>query len=120
MAKKLIVEEYVAEDTILSILNGIYEAIAVTIESENVIADEDGKKIVPAGTVWPSNDEDAFGLTYKTVDVTDGDKEVAVVYSATINSNRLPDEIDEDAFAALRNITFYPPLDFDDGGNSGG
>lgn len=52
---------------------------------------QDGDKlIVPAGTVFPANDNTAIGVLFEPVDVTYGDHEGSVVVGRSIFSNRLP------------------------------
>lgn len=52
---------------------------------------QDGDKlIVPAGTVFPANDNTAIGVIYEPVDVTYGDHEGAVIVGGHLYGNRLP------------------------------
>jgi hypothetical protein len=52
---------------------------------------QDGsKKIVPAGTVFPANDNTAIGILYEPVDVTAGDHEGPVIVGGHVLGNRLP------------------------------
>lgn len=109
MAKAISDVNVYARQGILAILGGIYEAKAVTIPKDDALSVTiDGRKIVRAGTVWPSNNSAAEGLVYSDVDVTDGDQEVAVVYSGTISAFRLPVMPTSQALAAMKNITLLP------------
>ncbi|MDL2257580.1 hypothetical protein LJC42_00275 [Eubacteriales bacterium OttesenSCG-928-K08] len=98
------------------------EARAVRISAEDIVA-VDGKKIVPAGSILGSadvastilqgnaaakivNDGTAEGIAVNTVDVTDGDCEVAMAYVATASTAKMPVAPSAEAIAALSRITF--------------
>lgn len=88
---------------------------------------EDGRKIIKAGTVFPSNDENAKGLVFQDVDVTDGDQNAAVLVHGFVNSAKLPAEVSNEAKKAMPAIVFFPvdavvygvdtPIADPDGGN---
>lgn len=46
--------------------------------------------IVPAGTIFPSNDANAIGVLTEPVDVTYGDHEGSVIVAGHLYGNRLP------------------------------
>lgn len=46
--------------------------------------------IVPAGTIFPSNDANAIGVLTEPVDVTYGDHEGSVIVGGHLYGNRLP------------------------------
>lgn len=48
------------------------------------------KLIVPAGTIFPSNDNKAIGVLMDPIDVTYGDHEGAVIVAGHLYGNRLP------------------------------
>ena len=54
------------------------------ISDENVEADEKGKKIVPAGTVYKNENGVAIGLVFADVDVTHGPQPGAVMYQGIV------------------------------------
>lgn len=109
MAKAINKVDVYARGSILAIIGGIYEAKAVTIPKEDALAATiGGRKIVLAGTVWPANDATAEGFVYSDVDVTDGDQEVAIVYSGTVSAFKLPVVPAAAALAAMKNITLLP------------
>ncbi|GGN64305.1 hypothetical protein [Oceanobacillus indicireducens] len=96
-----------------------YVALAVTVDDEGVSADENGKKIVPAGTIVgggfindtskfavKSNDENAEGVLFNDVDVTYGPAAGAVVIHGFIETGKLPESPTEEAVSALKQITF--------------
>lgn len=69
---------------------------------------EDGRKIVKSGTVFPANDETAIGLVFNDVDVTNGDAPGAVLVEGWIIEERLPEPINESA--QLRLIKIKPTV----------
>lgn len=98
-------------------------AVTVTVDDTDIPVNEEGKKIVPAGTivgggtledptvhVVKTNDEltgaDAEGVLLYDVDVTYGPKEAAMVIHGFINLDKLPEEPHESAIEALKQITF--------------
>lgn len=63
------------------------------------VADETGKKIVAAGTVFPSNDASAIGIVFETVDVTSGNAPGSVMVAGRVLKDAL--NIDSNAEAPL-------------------
>lgn len=87
-----------------------YTAMTMAIETNSALAvDEDGEKILKAGTVYPSNDKAALGIVLKDV-VLDAQKERFATFSLIthghIDEDLLPDKVDTAAKAALNNIVF--------------
>lgn len=105
-----------------------YVAIAVTVDDSGIDADDDGNKIVPAGTsvggvdnpvlenedeyVEEKNDDsaasgesnaaaDAEGVLLNDVDVTHGPAGGAMLIHGFLASGKLPEEITEDAQDAM-------------------
>lgn len=72
-----------------------------TVSADGVSADENGYKIVPAGTVYPSNDAKATGILFEDVDVTDGDHEGALIVAGRILKDCLPVEPATEAVTPL-------------------
>lgn len=64
-------------------------------------ADEWGNKLVPAGTVFPSNDAQATGILFEDVEVTTGDHEGSLMVAGRVIADNLPVEIDTVAKTAL-------------------
>lgn len=81
-------------------------AFTEQIDNSGVAADENGRKIVKAGTVWPKNDATAKGIVYTDVDVTEGPQPGSVIREAWIIEERLPVAIDELAKPVLTGIKF--------------
>ena len=61
-----------------------------TVSATNVEADEHGKKIVKAGTIYPANDATAAGILFDDVNVTEGDHAGSIVVAGRIFKNCLP------------------------------
>jgi len=61
------------------------------------VLQDDGRKIVKSGTVFPANDERAIGLVFNDVDVTNGDAPGSVLVEGWIIEERLPRPISESA-----------------------
>lgn len=98
----------IADKTILA--NGEFLARPYTIKASAIAADSNGKKIVKGGTPFPANDATAIGLLLDTVDVTDGDKTVALVYAGTVSTAKLAANgvtVQTAAKTALPRITFF-------------
>lgn len=60
------------------------------VSNTGVTANAQGRKIVPAGSVYPANDATAIGILYTDVDVTEGPQPGAVLVDAWILEGRLP------------------------------
>lgn len=67
----------------------------------------DDKKLIYAGTVFPSNDTNATGIVFETVDITDDKKRPAsVIKAGRIYSNRLKSALNTAAKTALEKSGF--------------
>ena len=92
MANKMKITNYTSDKEILKFADH-YVAIPVKITaSDAAVTTEDGRKLIKAGTIYPSNNESAKGVILSTVDVTDGDQIVALVVHGFIDKNKLPAE----------------------------
>jgi len=67
-----------------------YTAFTYQISDAGVAADAKGRKIVPAGTVYPANDATAIGILLNDIEVTPGPQPGAVLVDAWILEARLP------------------------------
>ena len=76
------------------------------IENEGVEADENGKKIVKAGTVYRNEDGEAIGLVFDDVDVTNGPQPGAVMYEGWVYASKLPETVSEADKATMTGIHF--------------
>lgn len=75
------------------------------IDDTGVSANEEGKKIVPAGTVYKENGV-AIGLTFHDADVTYGPQPVAVMVEGYVITDRLPAVVEEADKAKMTGIKF--------------
>ncbi|MBC1499399.1 hypothetical protein HB943_02205 [Listeria weihenstephanensis] len=69
-------------------------------------ANEKGRKVLVAGSVYPSNDDKAVGIVYNDVDVTDGSQPVSVIVEGYILEKRLPVAPIAAAKTAMKEIKF--------------
>lgn len=88
-----------------------YEGAAcVVLQTAVTVADENGMKIVKAGTPYPSNDANCLGYLLEDVDVTQGDAPGTYVYQGTIDWEKvktLSPTIADAARKATPRVTFY-------------
>lgn len=86
-----------------------YEGAACLVpQTMKSTADENGNKIVPAGTPFPSNDADCKGYLLHDVDVTQGDAPGTYVYQGTIDWTKVTSlSIADAARTATPRVTFY-------------
>lgn len=69
--------------------------------------DQDNRKIVVAGTPFPSNDSSATGIIFETIDVTDDEKRPgSVIVAGRIIKDNLPVTLDSNAETALKALGF--------------
>lgn len=96
-----------------------YVNVAVTVSDEGVTANQEGKKIVPAGTILgggvladpskkavKSTGADAEGVLFNDTDVTYGPAPGALLIHGFIDLNKLPKAPTADEVTALKQITF--------------
>lgn len=80
--------------------------------TQNMATEINGRKIIKAGTVIPSNDAEAYGLLIQDVDMTDDEKRPEGVYVAgRMLEKRLPQTVTAEAKTALKGITFVTTTD---------
>lgn len=86
-----------------------YEGAACLVPQPAVSsADANGNKIVPAGTPWPSNDDECLGYLLEDVDVTQGDAPGTYVYQGTVDWEKVKSlTISDAARKATPRVTFY-------------
>lgn len=108
MAMKTIINNTRPEDTILKFND--WKGFSSVIKSADIEADENGRKIVKAGTPLPTNDSNAKGLLLHTVDVTHGDEPVSLVYEGAVDNKKLSKNgitVSDLTKTALPRITFF-------------
>lgn len=94
-----------------SLPNFLESAIGLVQKTEMVTqamaTQVDSKKLIYGGTVFPSNDANAIGIVFETVDMTDDEKRPAsVIKAGRIYSNRLKTALSAEAKTALEEKGF--------------
>lgn len=74
-----------------------------TVElAQSMATEEDGYKIIKAGTVFPANDSTAKGLVFEDVDMTNDTKRPgSVIIAGRVLEDNLPATVQADAKTAL-------------------
>lgn len=87
-----------------------YVAFTYKLSKQSSLAGEpvNGKYIVKAGTIFPSNDDKAVGVILNDYDVTYGDQMAAIVVFGFFNTRKLPVAPTPEAEAALNMCKFFP------------
>ena len=75
--------------------------------SSPLITTENGRKIIKAGTVYPSNDVSAQGIIFQDIDVTDGDKVAPLMVGGHYYSDKLAVSIESTAVETLKGKGLY-------------
>lgn len=106
---KPITGEYGVGNTVLKFFP--YKGASCVVPASMVAqADANGKKIVKAGTPFPSNDKDALGVIFEDVDVTLGDAPGTYIYEGVLDPAKLTANsitITDAAKAAMPNVQIY-------------
>lgn len=104
---KPIIHEYGQSEGILKFFD--YKGAACVVpQSMQSSPDENGLKIVKAGTPFPSNDANCLGYLLHDVDVTQGDAPGTYVYSGTIDWEKVESlSIADAARKATPRVTFF-------------
>ena len=66
-----------------------------------------GRRILKAGTIYPSNDASAQGVVLQDYDLTDNEQNIAIIIAGDIKSGALPEAPNVNAISALPRITFH-------------
>lgn len=74
----------------------------VQVDATGITADTEGKKIIKAGTIYPSNNTNAKGIIFEDVDVTNGERAAAVIVAGRILKEKLPTAPQTAAETALK------------------
>ena len=86
-----------------------YVCMAHTFLKDDAAAiTEDGRKVIKAGTIYPTNDASAKGIVFSDMDVTDGDVTGAILIHGFVKTAALPAEPAEAAKTALKQVSFLP------------
>jgi hypothetical protein len=88
-----------------------YQAYPFTFNpGDPAAATINGRTIVQAGTIYPTNDAGAKGVVFYDCDVTDGSVTGAILFEASIKVSKLPEAPVAAAITALPRITFFPTV----------
>lgn len=82
-----------------------FQNFTYQVNDTGITADENGKKIVKAGTVYKQNGT-AIGLIFADVDVTHGPQPAAVMVEGYVLEARLPAEVSAADKATMTGIKF--------------
>lgn len=75
-----------------------------TAEQSNAVEVGD-RKIIKAGSVFPTNATGAKGIVYEEVDMTDDEKRpISVIVAGRVFENRLPETVDSTAKTELQEL----------------
>lgn len=86
-----------------------YVSVAHTFKKEDAAATNvNGRKIIKAGTIYPTNDTNAIGVVWADYDVTNGDVNGALIIHGFVKTAALPAAPDAAAKTALNLIKFLP------------
>lgn len=70
--------------------------------TQAMATDEDGRKIIKAGTVFPANDSTAIGIVFEDVDMTyDEKRPISVIIAGRVIEANLPVKLADAAKTAL-------------------
>ena len=103
-----IVNEFTQSKTILKYFD--YKGAACVVPEAGVAADENGMKIVKAGTPFPADDATCKGYLLHDVDVTQGDAPGTCIYEGSIDNKKLTEAgvtVSVEAKAATPRVTFF-------------
>lgn len=101
---KMVQTTFTQEPVILKHLHHV--AITHKFLAAGVTANAEGKKIIPAGTVYPLNDATALGVALHDVDVTHGDATSALLIHGYVDVTKIPVAPTAEAKAVLPQISF--------------
>lgn len=100
------VKDYGKVEQINFLASAKYTAFTYQIDDTGVTPNKQGRKIVPAGSVYPKNDATAIGITLTDTDVTEGPQPGSVLVEAWILEDRLPVTVSTEAKEAMKEIKF--------------
>lgn len=100
--------EYGTEKQILMFPDHYVAAPQKFSQDSSLAVTENGRKIIKAGTIYPSNDASAVGIVFNDLDVTEGDQNGAIIVHGFVKTNALPVAPSAAAKAALNMIKFFP------------
>lgn len=88
-----------------------YKGKAVVVDDTTTgVKDVDGRKILPAGTPFPSNDAKCEGYILQDYDVTKGSQSATVIFEGSIDNKILAKNevtVESTAKSATPRVTFF-------------
>lgn len=87
-----------------------YKGSACVVPETMATADDNGKKIVKAGTPFPSDNANCKGYLLHDVDVTQGDAPGTYIFEGSIDNAKLTEvgvTVSAEAKAATPRVTFF-------------
>ncbi|MBB6670271.1 hypothetical protein [Cohnella nanjingensis] len=100
------VKDYGKREEINFLASADYTAFTYQVNDSGVTPNANGRKIVPAGSVFPINDATAIGILLSDVDVTNGPQPGAVIVEGWLLEARLPTAPVAAAKTAMKAIKF--------------
>lgn len=100
--------DYGSEKQILMFPNPYVAAPQKFSQNSSLAVTENGRKIIKAGTIYPSNDASALGIVFNDLDVTEGDQNGAIIVFGFVKTSALPVAPTAAAKTALNMIKFFP------------
>ncbi|CAG9620876.1 hypothetical protein [Sutcliffiella rhizosphaerae] len=100
------VKDYGKGERINFLASAKFISFTEQISDAGVTADANGRKIVKAGTIWPTNDENAKGLLFADIDVTEGPQPGSIIREAWVLESRLPVAPSVEAKSAMTGIKY--------------
>ncbi|MDR9857803.1 hypothetical protein RJP21_29870 [Paenibacillus sp. VCA1] len=100
------VKNYGKVEEINFLASADYQSFTYQVDDTGVTPNVQGRKIVPAGTVYPKNDATAIGILLTDTDVTEGPQPGAVMVGGWVLEDRLPVKPADEAKTAMKAINF--------------
>ena len=107
-------QDYKKVEQINWLASADFQTFTYKIPQSLGVLQDDGRKIVKSGTVFPANNATAIGIVFNDVDVTHGDAPGAVLVEGWIIKERLPQQISPSAQLPL--IKVKPTVQVQDSG----
>lgn len=99
------VTSYEAEVNFLESEIGLVTKTYTGSQTNAVIDETSGRKLIKAGTAYPSNDSSAIGIVFTTVDMTDdATRPISVMVAGRVYEDRV--DVASGAKTVMKNITF--------------
>lgn len=98
----------VTADQINFLASSKFTSFSTTVDDTNaaVTTDALGHKVIPAGTILPTNDANAKGILLDEMNVTNGAQLAPLLVEGWILGQRLPAEPTAEAIAAMTTVHF--------------